>query len=340
MSHLLSKSFWRSYKISIRRSTRDKRDLKAACLISLGLLLFVGYYGTLIWNFFRLPDGKLILTPAILLGSTILFIRWLSERRDQRAIDKEDEAAADQGLRAHLAQDAYFISVLLIRAGSEQSLKDKELPQEVTVITRRIQIERLRKLGKWETLPTHSRILLLLPDGHWSGNQIHSVRKCFEILRCLRWVLGIDSELTPLTHVPKLNYNNPQQLFDKPEKLLDGKRLLPAWDIRVERNRADEFFGRCFAEAIGRGLMQSHDPMAEKWASEVYEAMREPYVRDTLAGIHTIAEIEDAFLLNLTWTSYHRHQCLQLIMDFEDGTDKVEEWQSLCFPQAPTVEIT
>jgi hypothetical protein len=136
-----------------------------------------------------------------------------------------------------------------------------------------------------------------------------------------------------------MNYKASQTIFEKPERIFEGKRLLPIWDIRVERNRADEFFARCLAEAIGRGLMTVNSPDTEKWASEVNETMRQAHVRDFLAGAQTVSELDDFSLMYLTTLSFHRQQCLQHLMNIQDGKDEWTKWESLCFPKlAPEAE--
>lgn len=336
---IFSRSFWQSYWVALRRSPHDKRDRKVALRITLALLLFFGIYGTyIVWivrHVFNSPGEWYIFAPGLLVLVVVITYSRISERKDRLANDKADLAAVDPALRARLAQDAYTLAVLLTRAGSEHALKEKELPENRVAITRQIQMEKLRQLGKFATLPPSVRDLLLLPDGHWTEDQMLSVRKCFEIMRCLRWVLGEEPILTPLTQVPKLNFKDAQRLFESPQKILEGNRLLPNWDIRVERNNADFFFGRCFAEALGRGLISNQNPDIQAWAANVNQSMRENHVRDVLAGVQTIAEVQEAGLMYLAWTSQHRYTCLRLLMDLQDGKDRWAEWDQLCFPQAP-----
>ena len=336
---IFSKSFWRTYWIAIRRSGRDKRDLKAALLITVGLLFFVGYYGFLLINFLSVSGDAAMAVVVVFVLCAIALVRYIFEQRDKRKADRADEAAVDQEVRRRLAEDGFFVAVLLTRAGSEQSIKENEPPPGVTVITRRIQIETLRKLGKWDTLAQPARNLLLLPDGHWSDEQILSARPCFETLRCLRWALFLESDLTPLPNIPKMNYKESQKVFENPEKILEGRRLRPIWDIRVERNKADQFFTRCYAEAIGRGLITPETEETQNWASELNETVRQEHVRDVLAGIQTIAEIEESSLRYLVRISFQRYKCLQLLIDLQDGLNKWSEWEDLCFP-APTEEAS
>jgi len=331
--HIFSSSFWRSYWVALRRSRRDRRDLKNVVRFTAALLLFVGYYGYVIGSFAQHGAGSILLL-FLSVFTLALFLRWISNRRDEKAAEREDLANVNIGLRNRLAEDGFVLATLLTRASSEAMLKQKELPPGVEVITRRAQIEKLKSLRKWDTLPGAVRRLLLLPDGHWSQEQIQSTYPCFEILRCLRWTLYIDDSLTSLTYLPKMNYETAQSIFENPQPILDGTRLRPTWDIRVERNQADAFFSRCLAEAIGRGLISASSDETKTWAYDVSETARQPEVRDLLAGINTIAEIDDSTVRYLGALSLQRFRCLQVLLDLQLEACDWKAWDAVCLPTA------
>ncbi len=335
--HIFSSSFWRSYWVALRRSKRDRRDLKNVIRFTVGLMFLIGYYGYLIWSFALNGAGSILGLFALIIGGAIL-LRWISNRHDEKIAEREEAANVDTAVRDRLAEDGFVMATLLSRASSEAMLKAKELPPEVEIITRRVQIDKLRNLDNWEKLTGTVRELLLLPDGRWSQEQIQGTYSCFEILRCLRWTLCTDNSLTPLTSLPKMNYKASHSIFTNPASILSGTRLRPTWDIRVERNQADAFFSRCLAEAIGRGTITASSDETKTWATGVNDTARLPDVRDVLAGIQTISEVDDFTLRYLASLGLLRYECLRLLIDIQGENPDWKAWEVLCFPKTPIGE--
>lgn len=332
--HIFSREFWRAYWVAIRRSTRDRRDLKHVLLLTAYLIVVILYYGYFIWSAkagFDIGTG-LILSVVIFFVVTGFVGRWASNKLDERKARKEADLATNKMLRRRLASDGFALSVLLSRTGSEQMLREKLLPPEIEVVTRRFHIDRLRELKEWDRLPMQVRNLLLMPDGHWPLDLIATFRQSFETLRCLRWVLRVDESLEPLSYLPRMKYETAQELVEKPERLLSSIGMLETWDIRVERNKADVFFSRCYAEAIGRGWINDENGHAQSWAIGVYESARDLENRDTLVGYETVGELDEMTLRYITGVAFQRYKSLQLMMNLSDGADSWEEWTALCFP--------
>jgi hypothetical protein len=258
--------------------------------------------------------------------------RWVNNKIDEREARKEANLATNKSIRSRLASDGFALSILLSRAGSEHMLREKILPPEIEVVARRFYIDQLHKLKEWDRLPTQVRNLLLMPDGHWPLELIATLRESFETLRCIRWVLRIDKVLEPLTYLPKMKYKSALELVEKPDQLLTGIGMLEIWDIRVERNKSDVFFSRCYAEAIGRGWVNDEDKNSQTWAINVYESARDIENRDVLVGYETVGELDEMTLRYITGIAFQRYKCLQLIMNLSDEADSWEEWTGLCFP--------
>jgi hypothetical protein len=333
--HILSREFWRTFWISIRRARKDARDRKNVLRFIFFLLISILYYGRLIWiSVLAGGSGDKGTLFIYCIAAALIFIAaggiWLSNSLDERKARIESDRAVDQSLRRRLSIDGFALSVLLSRAGSEQLLREKELPAGVQVITRKAHLEQLQKLDLWNALPGNVRNLLLMPDAHWPGDAI-ILPLSFEALRCLRWVLRVDPKLQPLAHLPTMSYTFAQQLLEKPDRFLAGG-MLDAWDIRVERNFADGFFSRCYAEMIGRGITTGVTPETFAWAQKTYEEARDEQVRDLLVAHETVSELNDDMLRYMVSISFQRYRCLQIIMDLQDGVDRWEDWHALCFP--------
>lgn len=327
---VFSREFWRGYWIAIRRSGRDSRDRKAVLVLTLTLLGVFGYYG--FWFFWSAThDGEILLFIFIFL--IICLGRWIYHTIDEHRGRQASDRAVNKHLRDRIAADGFALSVLLARAGSEQLLREKELPPQIQIVTRQAHLAQLRQLSLWENLPIGVRDLLLMPDGHWPEGAIDLWRS-FEILRCIRWALRLDSTLVALTHLPKMNYKSAGELIDKPERLLSSTGMLDIWDLRLARNQADAFFSRCYAEAIARGLFAPEDANAIEWANEVAKQARDPERRDTLVSHYTIAELNDGTLRYVVAIAFHRYHCLQFLINFLEGSTNPEEWIEFCFPDA------
>jgi hypothetical protein len=334
--HIFSSGFWRGYWVSIRRSGRDRRDLKFALRATAALLFLALYYGGFLWNIragFDATTIAIFAVAAIVAGGIFLLVR-IQNMRDRRQAEKEQLAATDAAVRNRLAANGFWLAILLDRAGSEQMLKDKILPEGINIVTRAVHLSRLREGGQWDSIPATVRALLVAGDGHWTAEQIFSCRKCFEVLRCLRWVLCFDAELKPLTYLPRPDYSQACQVIEQADRLLGSGRLLPTWDIRVQRNEADIFFGRCYSEMICRGLIAVSDEPTRAWASGLKDAIGEPHQRDVLAGFDTVAELDEPTLRYAAGTALNRYQGLQLMMRLQDGEDIWEAWEAFCFPES------
>ena len=98
-------------------------------------------------------------------------------------------------LRRELAELVLLHAVLVDRAGSENFLRTKVLPEGFEVVTRQRHMEILREHNLYDRLGDAERDLMLLPDGHWPPDMIDHVAMLLEPLRLLRWVLRVDGFL-------------------------------------------------------------------------------------------------------------------------------------------------
>jgi hypothetical protein len=336
--------FWHQYWIAIRRSKRDSRDRKNVLQITFFLLAFVCYYGYLILYASRgFLDREMIFPTCIGACFALMIVIGIAinNRLDARKARSESDLAVDQFLRQRLASDGFALSVLLMRSGSEELLREKQLPTEVEIITRRAHLAQLHKLEMWDQLPSELKNLLLLPDGHWQRDSLHR-SAAFETLRCLRWVLRLDGQLQPLTYLPKMDYRPAAELLITPERLLTSTGMVEIWDIRVERNHADTFFSRCYAEAIGRNLIQPDVEDIHAWATDVFENARSSDQRDILVQHEAISELNEETFRYVFGLSFQRYSCLQIIMNLIDGLDQWQAWNNLCFPikKTPAETVT
>src|SRR5262249_30631111 len=146
-------------------------------------------------------------------------------------------------------------------------LMSHELQEGAEVITRQVQNEALRRLGLWEKLEPGEMLLASAADGKWTEEQRVQVLTWCEYLRLLRWTLGIDAELIPLAHCPRVDYTLGRdilQLKDDLSRLASGT-LRPSWDLRGQRDTALAYFARIVSELSSRSLITGDVDLVQ-WA--------------------------------------------------------------------------
>lgn len=336
--------FWRDYWILFRRASHDARARKAFLLTTAALLFFPVFYGSYIWGLLHEFGGAQ--TIAMIGAGTLLIlvafgVRWIFLREDQQEARQASDLTTDPILRQHLAADAFTLAILLARLGSERLIQQKSLPDNLEIITRRRHLGLLRDLGLWDSVPLQIRDLLLAPDGHWDADALNDWR-AFETLRCLRWILRLDTELTPIAHLPRLSGNPVLALISKPDSLLRSGGMQDIWDIRLERVAADRFFSRCFAELRGRGFLPPMvNPDTLSWTDAVYEKARDPDHRDVLVKHLTVAELDEGtlrYVASVAWNRYHTLEHVMNMIDAPESASLLQSWHDFCFPQQKSPE--
>ncbi len=318
---MFTSKFWKAYWIALRRMHRDPAALRLGLRVTAYFIYLAVYLGWIARGVLATHDGEtyFILGFGAALGGGALLLVSIWNWKDAWLTRREAAKTVNVAVRDQLRLEAFAIAMLLHRASSEQMVQTKTLPPGIEVITRRSQLDRLRALGLMTSFPEHVRSLLLLPDGHWTPQQINASWFSVEALRCLRWVLCLDSALLSLGDVVDSNAKDLNTLLDKPERILKAQRLLDPWDIRVERNIADAVFSRCYVEQLSRGKIPAENEEQRSLALEIQEAAIDAPHEDYLVGSRTVIELSDDAARDLSMTAYRRHSCLLQIMDLLDG---------------------
>jgi hypothetical protein len=249
----------------------------------------------------------------------IVAVKRIGERRESNAAKL---ASVSDELKQALYRDACLLAILLERLGSESYL-EKEIPPEITIVTRRVLLDRLAALGLRDNLEAELRDLLLAPDGHWTAEQKQRAAPALECFAVLEWVLGL-GELRSLTADPKYSVAEVRSIFEvkKPEKLL----VLASWDVRPLRDGASRFFNRCWAELVARRAIGNAPEQDVERALEMRAHIQGAgYTGDYLVGAQTITELETAFLLQVARRAFTRWKFLAVLVDVLSGEKGVEE---------------
>jgi len=215
--------------------------------------------------------------------------------------------------RTYLAERTVIIGSLVARAASEIYLQRNELPTGAEVITRQIQNALLRQSGLWVKLEPVETDLVGVADGRWTPDQHNQVAAWCEQLRLLRWTLGVDAELIPLAHFPRVDFSLSRGLLSPAEVLSQSKRILESWEVRVERDIALQYLARVVAELKGRALIPD-DAALEAWAGPLREASLGPST-DYLAGSKTVGELDNESLRLLGVVTASRERYAAYLVD-------------------------
>lgn len=210
---------------------------------------------------------------------------WL---RPQDAVDAPPE------VRTYLKERAVIVALLLARGASEIYLRLKEPDQGTEILTRQKLNAFLRQNDLWSKLEPVEADLMLAADGRWTIRQQDGVFTWCEQLRLLRWIFGVDAEIVPFAHFPKLDCSLSRALLQPETPTRNRKPLRKPWDVRVQRDVALEYLARVVSELKARGHL-SEDPELYGWAEEFRAKVFGPS-SDYLAGAKTIAELDDEAL--------------------------------------------
>jgi hypothetical protein len=216
-------------------------------------------------------------------------------------------------VRRYLQERAAILASLLARAASEIYIQHNELAPGLEVVTRQNQNALLRNAGLWEKLEPPERSLFTAADGQWTTDQQNEVGNWCEQLRLLRWVLGVDAELTPLAHVPRIDFTLSRGLLGQLAVRNQIEPMLRAGDVCAERDIAFAYTARIVAELKGRGVIGAA-PEIEGWADQLRQASLGAS-SDFLAGTETIGELSDETLRMFGTTAAARERYTAYLVD-------------------------
>lgn len=325
----ISTDAWKALWVAIRRSRRDSRARKNLLRL-LSSLLFVALY--LSWYFFYFRG---LLTTDRLTGLTALGVLFFmvflitysaAQQKWEKWKQDRDDPAVEPNVKIALHREACLLAILLERLGSEIGM-EKEIPPEIEVITRRVQLELLNTLHLRDNLDPFLLDVLLAPDGHWPQELKSRAHNAWECLAVLRWALGL-GELRPLTSDPKYGYDCSQSVLAV--KNSSKLNVLAAWDIRPARNETDIFFSRCWSELIARReISETSDQDVAQALEKRSRIEAEGYAADYLIGSQTIPELPSPFLWVAVIRAYNRWQMLSVLIEITSGEKPVSVLRSL-----------
>jgi hypothetical protein len=337
---LRQKSVWRELWLSVKRAHKDRRARRRLGFVSLwaGLLLLfvvaaIGYLAVLIG------------TGSIFFAPFVIPVLWWIRRRSKRdfepmsiapqaaTINAHADAARDAAARSWLADLMLVYAVLVDRAGSERFLKEKELPANVEVTSRRVHMEILRSAGLWERMALKDRDVVMMPDGAWAWEQINRYATGIEPLRLLRWILRIDFRLPTVGQQLSGDFGIAHEIVVDPDRIRRGNQLIDTETVRTSRDDARTTLFRCFAEAISRGYQEAQDEKTADWAKGIAEELAGNQDEDFLLGDNLVSEASREQLGWATALANIRTDFLSMVLELLETGQPPDECPASIFAE-------
>lgn len=290
---LFLKSVWLEVWRNIKRAHKDSRARKQL----LGMFLLV-LFVVLVFVYLLAIIG----TGAWFFLPFAIPIMWWRSRRQKQdfagmriapapaPLAPEPSEEESRALRRYFADLAIIYATLVDRAGSERFLKEKELPQDMEVRSRRVHLDLLRGHGIWEKMSTGDREMLIMPDGSWEKDLVNQVTTGIEPLRLLRWILRIDYRLPVIGQQLHGDFSIAHDLVLNPKKAYDSDQLAELDMVRTGRDQARFFQVRCIAEGISRGYQNHSDEKASQWARDYSDSLKGKQSEDLLLDDYLVSE--------------------------------------------------
>jgi hypothetical protein len=326
---IYKRQFWRDFRVDILRAPKDPRARKSL-VIRLALLIYfvavLSYYGVTFYSFHD-PSTAVALGIVLVIILAIIVANKYSQRREARKQLVADFASAPAQTRDRVQRLAHGLAAVIERAHGELWLAHNIVPNGHVVVTRRITIDSLQQFGVWDEMPSTAREWMMRPDGAWPADRIIRVLATGELLNSLLWALGLQDSLRPAEELlTPLSMKRLALILKKP-----APGIRPSWDIRLERNRAFDYFWRCYAERVHRReIHPQNEEQAAAMQAWMDEISAEPHV-DFLLGAATVRELGGQAVQQATVSSGYRGRALALLMNLLDGEDVWEEVTDLVY---------
>lgn len=325
------RAFWKSFGIAVRRSPHDRRARIFLLKVSAAAAYLILYFSYVFIPPLRAAGGggTQFAFYGVLLVAGFVAFRALrkSHARDDQLLNFSLRAVEEKGTlssanRSYLRKRVKVVASLLGRGGSEIRIADGRLGN---LLSRTTENDRLRQAELWDELEPIELSLMSKPEGAWSVQERDGVIAWSEQLRLLRWILGVDSELTPLEHFPRPDVRLAGDLYHLDPKLASN---VGVWDVRSERDKSATYVNRLFAELERRNLLPAS--VADRRSPDDLQAEPLGNSTDLLAGVKTIADLDEQALRLMTAVSLARMQYAAWLVEYlsSDTTMSFAEWLS------------
>jgi hypothetical protein len=106
----------------------------------------------------------------------------------------------------------------------------------------------------------------------------------------MRWMLRIDYFLPTVGQQIRLDFSVATDIVREPQKLRSGNDLATPKAIEIGRHAAEQFYNRCVAEKISRGLSEAKDQRSLEVASDISAKLGGKQHEDLVIGDKLVSE--------------------------------------------------
>ena len=324
---LTRKATWSEARLQISRFHKDKRARR----YTLGMVaLFAAPVVLVLYAAWLIGSGAIFLVPFVI---PVLWWRARQQRHDEplhiappaAPVTPELDDQSTQALLKYLVDLTLVHAAIVHRANSEGFLKQKQLPEGVEVISRRVLIDMLKSRGLWDNMSSRDRQVMSMADGHWDWDTINESISKIEEIRLLRWVLSLDPYLPAVGTQLDLPLRLASDIIENPDKLLQPS-LRDISDLRIAQHTADVYFLRCFAEGVTRGIFTASNEEIKDWAMEISQTLHGDHNEDLLLDRDLVSQASDELLMRGFERSRQRNLFLKWVISI------VEEREPLSVP--------
>lgn len=326
------KLIWKSARIALNRAGKDKRARWAVLKWSLLLIYLIASAAYVVFVAVT-SDPWAGVFYLFLFGTGSVTAVWMQRwhRKENVLLNYSLIGQNDWGrvgssdlappVRTYLEDRALIIASLLARGLSEFHLHQDHDRDASEVFTRQVLNGFLREQGLWDKLEPGEAELVFAADGRWTSEQESGIVLWSEQLRLLRWVLGLDAGIVPLSHYPAVDFRLPIDLLRSPATMRSKKSNVGPWDIRMQRDIAVDYLARILAELKARGVVPP-DPDLDGWADDLRAKSLGDSV-DLLAGVHTIADLNEDALSLLGYLASARERYAAYLVEQFDSSESL-----------------
>jgi hypothetical protein len=343
--NLASGEFWRRIGPALRRAHKDRRARKQlrTSLVLLIAPLFCLVY--LLWFVGVIvgagPFGLtcvIVFLACVIAGEIIRRRKREAKKRTGQGADPERRPPPplpSSELRREFADLTLLHAVFADRAGSEQFLHTKILPEGIEIVTRRVQLDLLRDRGLYDRLDPIVLGLLLRADGHWTPSDCNTGALALEPLRVLRWCLRLDHYLPTVGESLRLSYDLASATVKDPGALFRGTDFISYGTLNIAFRAAANFMHRCYAEAVHRKLMQPSNDVDAARCRRIFEKFRHDEHKDLVLGSAIVSKATDSDVLHARLLAARRYHLLSWVAHLQYGDFPPPEALNILFLDPP-----
>jgi len=291
----------------------------------LGLLAFMVFEAADM--FYLGPWGALCVVLILALGTGVAVLIARGNARSGESLirlSSRPGLAADD-LRGHARQIGEVLlctAIMVDRAGGEALVRQGKVPAGHAGLFRRRTLDLAQRPEIWRRLSSEEHDLLRSQEGAWDWEQVWPRVVRAEDVRVLRWVLGMDSVLTPLEFLEP-DLTPVLEVTVKPGSVR-GDKCLASYDLRPAQTMSQAMVTRCVGEGLRRGFLTEGNAEVRREYLAIAERLAADESADLLIGAVTVAKADAEKIQWVAQAAIRRYTVLTRLIDYLNGPPGAE----------------